>query len=213
MFREDMLRAAREGLFSVKVHLGPAYGTVGFFQSPDVQDWIGDELSEEGIKVSFGEPMTLDGYPSLKLDWYRTRRVVRVSKVVRSEKAIEYYSKEAEAALPSSQKKSKQDENLALDNQPAAAAAQVGEVESEDEEDNGGTGEQGGSRRSYHEKASLPGVRFESEAVADAIRERRKDKKQSQDNMPKVRKQKEEDLVTKGLDAVKARAKELEKKK
>merc|ERR1711916_379495 len=81
LFKKVMLEGARKGLFSVMVELNNDYGSVGFFRSPETQDWIGDSLSYEGILVSFGEPLTPNGYPTMKLDWYKTRRVVKMSKI------------------------------------------------------------------------------------------------------------------------------------
>lgn len=91
IFRDDMMRAAKKGLFSVDVQLGGHHGTTGFFTSPDVQNYLGEKLADEGIKISFGEPMLVDGYPSLKLDWYRTRTLVKWSRVVREEVSAKYY--------------------------------------------------------------------------------------------------------------------------
>lgn len=83
-------------------------------QNPDVQDEIGEKLAAQGIgrfrclrahapmcadsawdsrcaAASFGEPLHVDSYPTLKLNWYRTRRVVKWSRVVREEKAAQHY--------------------------------------------------------------------------------------------------------------------------
>jgi hypothetical protein len=40
---------------------------------------------------SFGEPIKVGGYPTMKLNWFRTRRVVKWSRVVRQEKAALHY--------------------------------------------------------------------------------------------------------------------------
>ena len=108
IFRDDMTRAAKQGLFCVDVDLAPHHGSTGFFRSPDVQNYLGETLAEEGIKVcivlcfvsacvshdvqiSFGEPVLVNGYPSCRLSWYSTRRVVKWSRVVREEVSAKYY--------------------------------------------------------------------------------------------------------------------------
>merc|ERR1712000_114130 len=91
IFRDDMTRAAKQGLFCVDVDLAPHHGSTGFFRSPDVQNYLGETLAEEGIKISFGEPVLVNGYPSCRLSWYSTRRVVKWSRVVREEVSAKYY--------------------------------------------------------------------------------------------------------------------------
>lgn len=46
-----MVQAAHKGLFSVVVDLSAKHGTVGFFRNPEVQDWIGDAMEDEGIST------------------------------------------------------------------------------------------------------------------------------------------------------------------
>ncbi len=73
------------------VDLNERHGPVGLLRNPDIQDRIGEALAAQGIEASFGEPLHSDSYPTMKLNWYRTRRVVKWSRVVREEKAAEQY--------------------------------------------------------------------------------------------------------------------------
>lgn len=90
LFRADMMRAAQSGKFSCRVQfVAEKHGSARLWQNPEIQDWLGEALGAQGVTVKFGEPHTWDDYPSLKLDWYSTRRVVKVAKVVRQEKSAE----------------------------------------------------------------------------------------------------------------------------
>jgi hypothetical protein len=129
------------------------------FTSPrlrhDTQTVLGDALAAQDIKVSFGEPVHMGGYPTVKLDWFSTRRVNRWSGVVRQEKSAQHYQ---------------------------AVADGGGKTEVKGSEENSGVGEQAetenkkqrGSRH-YEDKVVKSNTSFDSEAVANAIRQRRVD--------------------------------------
>jgi len=186
IFRDDMMRAAKKGLFSVHVDLGPHHGTKGFFRSPDVQTYLGDALADEGIKISFGEPPLVDGYPTVKLDWFKTRQVVKWSRVVRKEKAAAYYKEngvpvdeEADVVIADHE-----DENVAVQTEAEAAR--------------------------FRDSARKAGVNYDtSGAVVDAIRSRRQKsstEKLTSEEMDARRQAQEAKLLKESVEAVKSRA-------
>ena len=115
----------------------------------DTQSLLGDALAEQGIKVSFGDPVHVGGYPTVKLDWYSTRRVNRWSGVVRQEKSAQHYQ--------------------ALGGVPETRASEENGTSA------GAAGEPENKRKSkhYEDKVVKSNTSFDSEAVANAIRQRR----------------------------------------
>ncbi len=129
----------------------------------DTQTLLGDALAEQGIKIWFGEPVHVGGYPTVKLDWYSTRRVNRWSGVVRQEKSTQHYQAVAAGgSLP---------EVRASEENAGAAVATDGNKQEQQQQQQQLPGKR--TSRQYEEKVVKSGTTFDSVAVADAIRQRR----------------------------------------
>lgn len=145
----------------------------------------------KGILVSFGEPLTPNGYPTMKLDWYKTRRVVKMSKIVRQEQAAKYYGIE----------------NFSVKRIKAAPVAAI-----QAPEDVQGVEEEGTEvvRVNYAEKKSGSGLRYQSGTeMAQEIRNRRIEEKRLRADAKKKRRAEEDQMINQSLDQVVQRAEEM----
>jgi hypothetical protein len=186
-------------------------GSVGFFRAPGNQDFMGDELAAEGIRVAFGEPMQVEGYPAVQLSWYRTQRVVKWSGVVRQEKAKEYYEKHGVALGAVNEENANENRNVNQRSpiKPLATDKVPETVEEEEEVPRSPSRFEDGAR-----KGGLG--TYDSQDIANTIKQRRNErnlksprKQNSREAMEEKRKNQEEELYNKSMDAVQKRAAEL----
>lgn len=99
-FRDEVLHRAKLGFFSCNVELCEQHGPPSYFARPDIQNLIGDAFKAEGIAVSFGRVDPSTGYPPLFINWFKTRRVVRISRRVRLAKAEAIHKAARDAGAP-----------------------------------------------------------------------------------------------------------------